>query len=246
MLDGTPVFAFDGDAVLFSDEADRIFREKQMEGFAESELKNARVPLPTGPLKRFAKALEELRADHPIDSPPFRIALVTSRDFTYSERPMRTLRDWGIRIDQTFFVSDMSKNVELAALKPLIFFDDSPKHCADASVSTPTAQVLVVETKVTTVISSATPIDQRPDHFLAVCKLFLAKSFTAHEPTLRQWHEERLTGVSDEEFAGFVGELERSAVGTPKGRQRRAAAAENEDATKLLLFLDNLLKKHRH
>jgi 5'-nucleotidase len=244
VLDGTPVLAFDGDAVLFSDQADRIYRQKQLPGFEESELQNARIPLPGGPLRRFAQALEELRAQYPIDAPPFRIALVTSRDFTYCERPMRTLRAWGIRIDQAFFVSDMSKGVELAALKPLIFFDDSPKHCEDASASTPTVMVPALETKITTVLASGQQQSNRPTQFLQVCKLFLKKTFDEHEPVLRQWREEHLDEVSEEAFVAIVEELERSAKGTPRGRQRRAAGAGNEDVTKLFSFLGNLLKKH--
>lgn len=240
VLDGTPVLAFDGDAVLFSDQADQIYRQRQLAGFEESELQNARVPLPGGPLRRFAQALEELRADYRIDAPPFRIVLVTARDFTYCERPMRTLRGWGIRIDEAFFVSDMSKSVELAALKPLIFFDDSTKNCADACASTPTVQVPVLEQPLATVIS----VGDRPRQFTTVCKLFLKKTYGQHEATLLKWHDDHLGGVSDQAFAGFVQELERSATGTPRGRERRAAGAKNEDAEKLVLFLENLLKKH--
>jgi 5'-nucleotidase len=240
--EGVPVLAFDGDAVLFSDEADRVYRERQLAGFAESELKNANIPLAAGPLRRFAEALEELRTTYPIDTPPFRIALVTARDLTYCERPMRTLRAWGIRIDQGFFVSDMSKNVVLAALKPLIFFDDSTKNCADACASTPTVRVPLVETALS--VQPALTLRTRPQQFTAVCKLFLRKNFGQHEGTLLKWQEEHLQGMSDASFDAFVKEIERSATGTPQGRQRRAVGAKNEDVEKLVRFLENLLKKH--
>lgn len=245
LSEGVPVLAFDGDAVLFSDEADRVYREKQLAGFAESELKNANIPLATGPLRRFAEALEELRATYPIDSPPFRIALVTARDLTYCERPMQTLRAWGIRIDQGFFVSDMSKNVVLAALKPLIFFDDSAKNCADACASTPTVRVPLVEPP--PIVQPAALLfttRDRPQQFTTVCKLFLKKNFGQHEATLLKWQEEHLDNLSDESFDGFVQEFERSTTGTPRGRQRRSIGAKNEDVEKLLRFLENLLKKH--
>lgn len=244
LLDGTPVLAFDGDAVLFSDQADQVYHQRKLEGFEEFELQNAKIPLPGGPLRRFAQALEELRSDHPIDAPPFRIALVTARDFTYCERPIRTLRAWDIRVDQAFFLSNMAKSIELAALKPLIFFDDSSKNCADACDSTPTVQVPALEAKMTTIINGDGALIGRRTRFMGVCRLFLKKTFDAHEPTLVQWHDEHLEALTEEKFTALVSELERSAMGTPKGRQRRAAGAENEDITKLLLFLGNLLDKH--
>ena len=159
---------------------------------------------------------------------------------------MRTLREWGIRVDQAFFCSDMSKGVELAALKPLIFFDDNPKNCADASVSTPTVRVLSPEDAMLVIaISSPLPApDARPDKFLGVCKLFLKRTFDENEPILRQWQEDNLTSLTEEGFAKFTDELERSAKGTPVGRQRRAAAAKNDDVEKLLQFLQRLKSKH--
>jgi hypothetical protein len=112
-------------------------------------------------------------------------------------------------------------------------------------VSTPTARVPVIETTIRAVLTSGSPRDASSGRFVAVCKLFLRKSFDDHEATLQQWQERHLGEVSDQEFAEFVEELERSAVGTPKGRQRRAASAKNGDLAKLLLFLDRLMKKHR-
>jgi 5'-nucleotidase len=241
---GVPVLAFDGDAVLFSDDADRVYREQQLAGFAESELRNASIPLAPGPLRRFAEALEELRTTCPIDSPPFRIALVTARDLTYCERPIQTLRAWGIRIDQGFFVSDMSKAVVLAALKPLIFFDDSTKNCADACASTPTVRVPLLEPLPTVQPALVFATADRPQRFTTVCKLFLKKGFGQHEATLLKWQEDRLSGMSDASFDAFVQEVERSATGTPRGRQRRGTSTNNEDVEKLLRFLENLLKKH--
>ncbi len=236
-----PVFAFDGDAVLFSDEADRVYREHMLAGFEESELKNASNPLPPGPLRRFAEALEELRAGHSIDHPPFRIVLVTARDFTYCERPMKTLRSWGIRVDEAGFVSDMPKSVMLAIFKPLIFFDDNPKNCADASTNTPTVSVPVVEVFTTSVTLSTT--SERPERFAGVCKLFLKKNFGAHEATLTAWHDQHLHKLDQSSFSSFIEEFERSAKGTPAGRQRRSTAANDDDISKLMAFLSELLHK---
>jgi 5'-nucleotidase len=246
--DGVPVLAFDGDAVLFSDEADRVYREQQLAGFAASELANATVPLQPGPLRRFAQALAEIQREHPIDSPPFRIALVTARDFTFCERPLQTLRAWGIRVDQSFFVSDMSKQVMLAGLQPLIFFDDSVKNCRDAAVCTPTVHVPALEETLQPVVLPAPPIANdvpRLERFTSVCRLFLKKEFAKNKPALIHWHEEHANELNEERFDGFIAEFARSASVTPPGRQRRSASAENSDVQKLLLFLENLLRKHR-
>jgi 5'-nucleotidase len=245
-LDGTPVFAFDGDGVLFSGEADWVFREKGIEGFEAFEFENLTTALPPGPLHKFALALEELRTGRPIDDPPFRIALVTARAVTYSARPLNTLREWGIRVDQSFFLDGMSKAVLLSALKPLIFFDDSVNNCAEACASTPTVRIPTEEpVKLVITLSSAPPSGIRsPDRFLHICKLVLKKSFDQHEPTLRSWREAKLSSLTDEALEKFTAELERSAKGTPAGRQRRAAGAQNEDFIKLMQFLENSLRKY--
>jgi 5'-nucleotidase len=240
----TPVVAFDGDSVLFSGEADQTFKEKGLAGFAESELANAAVPLQPGPLRRFAHALSELQAEHPIDKPPFRIALVTARDITYCERPIRTLRSWGIRMDQGFFVSDMSKRFILAALNPLIFFDDSMKNCHEAASCTPTVHVPQVVSTASAADSSVQFNSARPERFAVVCKLFLKKDFASQEQALLQWYETHLPDLSEENFVGFVAEMTRSLEGTPAGRQRRSSSAKNSSGGKLLLFLNNLIRKY--
>jgi 5'-nucleotidase len=244
-LDGTPVFAFDGDSVLFSGDADQAFRENNMEGFKAFEFDNITKALPPGPLHKFALALEELRAGCPIDNPPFRIALVTARAVTYSERPLLTLREAGIRVDQSYFLDGMSKGMLLAELRPLIFFDDSVKNCADACAITPTVQILADEAVKTVVTRSSAPGRvSSPERFFQVCKLVLKKTFDEHEPALRMWEEKNLSSLPDERYNSFNDELERSARGTPPGRQRRAAGSQNDDITKLMQFLEQALKKH--
>jgi 5'-nucleotidase len=243
-LDGTPIFAFDGDSVLFSEDADQIFKEKQLAGFEAYEYDNLGTALPPGPLHTFAKALEELRAGHPIDHPPFRIALVTARALSYSERPLRTFREQGIRVDMSFFLDGMSKGPLLSELKPLIFFDDSLKNCDDACQSTPTARVPVQEKAKLVITLSSGRAARSHDRLLRICKLYLKKDFAKHESTLRVWQEENLSGLSDEAFENFAKELERSASGTPKGKQRRAGGEKNEDYIKLLSFLEDLKRKY--
>jgi len=241
---GTPILAFDGDAVLFSDEADQVYKQEKLPGFDAFEHKNSDVPLPPGPLHKFALALEEVRQPHPIDSPPFRIALVTARDLKYCERPMRTLRKFGIRVDQAAFCGDMSKRIVLEELRPLIFFDDTKRNCDDACISTPTAIVPAITQKIVTTVSSSTDSSKWPDTFMGICKMFLRKDYSEAEPIVTKWYDENLSSLTDEALESFMAEFQRSADGTPPGRQRRAPAASNSDVSKLVQFLDQLKSKH--
>ena len=139
----------------------------------------------------------------------------------------------------------MSKAVELAALQPLIFFDDNLKNCMDASSCSPTVRVPTLEVDV--VINgdaSGASLPGRSDRFLGVCRIYLKKTFDQHADTLSIWHNEKLRNMSDAPFQLFVEEFERSTKGTPVGRQRRAAGAKNEEFNKLMLFLENVLKKY--
>ncbi len=95
--------AFDGDAVLFSDESERIYQEKGLEAFEKNERENAENPLKAGPFAKFLKTLSELQKDFPQEQAPIRTALVTARSAPAHERVIRTLRAWGVRIDEAFF-----------------------------------------------------------------------------------------------------------------------------------------------
>lgn len=120
--------AFDGDAVLFSDEAERIYKEKGLEAFASSERESARKPLSGGPFKRFLMALHRIQAEYPMDRSPIRTALVTARSAPAHERVIRTLRAWNIRIDEALFLGGMEKTKFLKAFGADIFFDDQSGH----------------------------------------------------------------------------------------------------------------------
>jgi len=125
--------AFDGDAVLFSDAAERVFKEKGLEAFAESEKSAANEPLPGGPFKRFLEALCRIQAEFPQDACPIRTALVTSRSAPAHERVIRTLRAWSIRIDEALFLGGMPKGEFLRAFGADIFFDDQHTHVGSAA-----------------------------------------------------------------------------------------------------------------
>lgn len=128
--------AFDGDAVLFSDEAERIYKSRGLEAFAESERAAAKRPLSGGPFKAFLLALHKLQAEFPsgegLPESPIRTALVTARSAPAHERVIRTLRAWNIRIDEALFLGGMSKGEFLRAFEADVFFDDQLGHCDSA------------------------------------------------------------------------------------------------------------------
>lgn len=125
--------AFDGDAVLFSDESERIFKEEGLPAFTQNETMAAKKPLQEGPFKNFLTMLHHIQTAYPADHAPIRTALVTARGAPAHERVIRTLREWGIRIDESLFLSGMDKGPFLRAFGADIFFDDQQKHCASAA-----------------------------------------------------------------------------------------------------------------
>ncbi len=126
-------FAFDGDAVLFSDEAERVYQEEGLERFIETEQAAANEPLMGGPFKPFLAALHELQAEFNEDNCPIRTALVTARSAPAHERVVKTLRSWGIRLNESLFLGGRTKAEFLRAFGADVFFDDQAEHCRLAS-----------------------------------------------------------------------------------------------------------------
>lgn len=134
-------FAFDGDAVLFSDEAERIYKHNGLDAFAESEKESAKTPLSGGPFKAFLMALQGLQAEFTDVSCPIRTALVTARSAPAHERVIRTLRAWKIRLDESLFLGGLDKGAFLKAYGADVFFDDQVQHCDSASAHVATGHV---------------------------------------------------------------------------------------------------------
>jgi 5'-nucleotidase len=124
--------AFDGDAVLFSDESERVYQSGGLAAFQASEREAARQPLPGGPFKPFLAALNLLQREFPEASCPIRTALVTARSAPAHERVIRTLREWDIRLDESLFLGGLEKSAFLEAFAADVFFDDQPGHCERA------------------------------------------------------------------------------------------------------------------
>ncbi len=133
--------AFDGDAVLFSDEAERIYQQHGIEAFNQNERLSAKNPLQAGPFKGFLMALHSIQQHFPSDNCPIRTALVTARQAPSHERVILTLRSWKIRIDEALFLGGLNKSEFLASFGADIFFDDQQGHCQLASQKVTTAHV---------------------------------------------------------------------------------------------------------
>jgi 5'-nucleotidase len=133
--------AFDGDAVIFSDESERIYQEKGLQAFAEHEQANAKKPLPEGPFAKLLKTISLIQQKFPKEQVPIRTALVTARSAPSHERVILTLRAWSVRIDEVFFLGGIEKSKVLKSFGANIFFDDQSAHIDPASKLVPSARV---------------------------------------------------------------------------------------------------------
>jgi 5'-nucleotidase len=125
--------AFDGDAVLFSDEAERVYQRDGLEAFTRHETAHAHLPLPAGPFKPLLEALHRLQAAAGTDVPlKMRTALVTARSAPAHERAIRTLMEWNIAVDELMFLGGLDKGAFLKAFEPDFYFDDQRGHIDSA------------------------------------------------------------------------------------------------------------------
>jgi len=125
--------AFDGDAVIFGDEGERLSQEQGLAAFHDHETANAREPLSGGPFRGFLDALHRLQAAFPAgEGAPIRTALVTARSAPAHERVIRTLREWDVRLDEALFLGGRAKGPFLETFGADIFFDDSSQNIDSA------------------------------------------------------------------------------------------------------------------
>ena len=132
--------AFDGDAVLFGDEAERVFQRDGLDAFHAHETEHASRPLPAGPFKPLLLALQRLQRE-PAATMRIRTALVTARSAPAHERAMRTLMDWHIEVDEAMFLGGLPKGEFLREFEPDFFFDDQTGHVASAAAHVPAGHV---------------------------------------------------------------------------------------------------------
>jgi len=132
--------AFDGDAVLFSDEAEQVFQKSGLEAFQQHERTKATQPLPGGPFKPLLTALHRLQ-NAGNSRMRIRTALVTARSAPAHERAIRTLMDWKIDVDEAMFLGGLPKGEFLREFEPDFFFDDQTRHVSHAALHVPAGHV---------------------------------------------------------------------------------------------------------
>ena len=132
--------AFDGDAVLFSDEAERVFQAQGLDAFHRHEEAHAATPLPDGPFKPLLVALQALQQFASSDM-RLRTALVTARSAPAHERAIGTLMNWQIQVDEAMFLGGLDKGEFLREFEPDFFFDDQTGHTESAARHVPAGHV---------------------------------------------------------------------------------------------------------
>lgn len=124
--------AFDGDAVIFGDESERVSQLDGLAAFHAHESERAHEPLSGGPFRGFLAALHRLQSAFPAEDSPIRTALVTARSAPAHKRVILTLREWGVRLDEALFLGGRDKGPFLATFGADIFFDDSQHNISNA------------------------------------------------------------------------------------------------------------------
>ena len=132
--------AFDGDAVLFSDEAEQVYQRDGLDAFQAHERERVLTPLPPGPFKPVLEALQDLQRS-PAPAMRVRTALVTARSAPAHERAIRTLMDWHVEVDEAMFLGGLAKGEFLREFAPDFFFDDQAGHIESAAAHVPAGHV---------------------------------------------------------------------------------------------------------
>ncbi|MDO9267384.1 MAG: 5'-nucleotidase [Sulfurimonas sp.] len=134
--------AFDGDAVLFSEESELIYKKHGLDAFMEHEKNNANNPMEKGPFAKFLLTIASIQEKFKDKKSPIRTALVTARSAPTHERVIHTLNAWGVRIDEAFFLGGSEKYEILEAFGADIFFDDQDVHLELSSSVVPSAKII--------------------------------------------------------------------------------------------------------
>ena len=142
--DGQVRIAFDGDAVLFDESSEIVYKEEGIKAFHENEEKSQNIPMNEGPFAYFLKKLAKLQERLPMsmELSPVRIAIVTARNSPSDLRVIKTLRHWGVYVDEAFFLGGIEKSKILQSFKAHIFFDDQDVHLKNSSLVVPSGKVL--------------------------------------------------------------------------------------------------------
>lgn len=137
-------FAFDADAVVFSEESEIIYKTQNIDAFHQHEKANENVPLNDGPFAALLRKLSDIQDQLPVEKElsPLRIAIVTARNSPSHMRVVKTLRSWNVYVDEAYFLGGWPKAPVLEAIGTHIFFDDQDRHLVDSQTKVPCGKVL--------------------------------------------------------------------------------------------------------
>lgn len=135
--------AFDADAVIFSDESELRNKTEGLDAFHKYESEHEEDPLNECPFAKLLIKLSKIQEHLPttIELTPLRIAIVTARNAPSHMRVIKTLRKWGVYVDEAYFLGGLSKDKVLKAFGAHIFFDDQETHLVNTSKYVPSAKV---------------------------------------------------------------------------------------------------------
>lgn len=133
--------AFDGDSVLFSDEAELVYKSGGLLGFQRHEHANANTPLQAGPFRGMLEAIHAIQGAFPKNRSPIRTALITARSMPAHLRALNTLQNWGVTVDEVMLLGGKNKAPYLKAFKADLFFDDSRQNIEHALDTVPSGHV---------------------------------------------------------------------------------------------------------
>lgn len=141
--------AFDFDGVLAGDSSERVFQDRGLKEYQESESALAEVPIERGPMADFLEKINRIQGieDARCVSDPqgyrrrVRVAVVTARSAPAHERAINSIHQWGLRVNDAFFLGGLPKGPMIEVLQPHIFFDDQRRHVDGASLSTPSVHI---------------------------------------------------------------------------------------------------------
>ena len=141
--------AFDFDGVLADDSAERVFQSGGLQEYQENESALAEVPLDRGPMADFLEKINRIQGledSKSVDDPQgyrrrVRVAVVTARSAPAHERAINSIRQWGLSVNDAFFLGGLPKGPVLEVLQPHIFFDDQRRHVERAALSTPSVHI---------------------------------------------------------------------------------------------------------
>jgi 5'-nucleotidase len=157
-------FAFDADAVVFSEESEQIYNEQGMDAFHKHEKENEDVALNDGPFAALLRKLSDIQDYLPVEKElsPLRIAIVTARNAPSHMRVIKTLRKWNVYVDEAYFMGGWPKAPVLEAIGTHIFFDDQESHLTDSKLKVPCGKVLYKSNSVLKSYQKEIPIKTAP------------------------------------------------------------------------------------